>query len=471
MRSGRPTRPRAGLAPALLVALVAAGMACAAPQERLVLSESFFAVPVKKHAHLDLFASMENGTASYIGSTPEAPEIFGELKEIFGGAGEGLQPAVVAVSEDGHAILFFHEPKFARKRSGLAAGLVLYETGTGARLIRPQAEIHERWGSRWPKPLPRGLLVIKLDRALDPELTPLAVDTSGTQRPLALLGGTPLHAAAYDGRAEEVAHLVTSEPAAVEARSYFDLTPLEVAIFRGKEDAAIRLVEAGADLKQRDVFHRAIDEDRVKTVEAMLARGADLIGPDSHGVSPVCAAIRYAHPGPFVLFGEPPHEPDASPEPARMLDLLLSRGASPDQCGSAAASPLHWALGDFPYGAKKNVAAVRALLAHGARTDIRDANGNTLLHYLARAMRDERPFRSDPEWWSASETRVLLDILVPRMSIDAANAEGATALQIAIAENHLRTARYLLDKGARATPEDVKRLEAGLAAEWWRGKM
>jgi hypothetical protein len=156
---------------------------------------------------------------------------------------------LVAVSQDGRSIVFRHFPHLAKGDARLAGGIYHYEHGKGPKLLHSERGLGVSW-TLWPKPIPRTVFVFEYMDTVDPQQVRWAVTTEGEEFPLALLGGTPLHRAAYEGRLEKVAGLLRNED--MNARTYWGLTPLDVAIVRGHEPVAVFLMERGADITARE---------------------------------------------------------------------------------------------------------------------------------------------------------------------------------------------------------------------------
>lgn len=147
-----------------------------------------------------------------------------------------------------------------------------------------------------------------LDRAKQP-LDLFAAAALGRMAPLedALAGGsgvnsysydgwTPLHLAAFFGRRDAAERLLTggANLAAVSHNSLAN-TPLHAAVAGGHADVALRLIEYGADVHATDAgghtpLHIAAEAGYLPVVKALLERGADPHAVDREDKTPLSRA-------------------------------------------------------------------------------------------------------------------------------------------------------------------------------------
>lgn len=114
-------------------------------------------------------------------------------------------------------------------------------------------------------------------------------------------GWTPLHLAAFFGRREAAARLLDAG-ADVNASSQNTVanTPLHAATAGGHEEVALLLIERGADVRATDSgghtpLHIAADGGRLAVVRALLARGADPHAVDKEDLTPLARAAAKNH--------------------------------------------------------------------------------------------------------------------------------------------------------------------------------
>lgn len=135
------------------------------------------------------------------------------------------------------------------------------------------------------------------------------------------------------------------------------MTPLDLAIVRGKEEVARTLLERGAFPKaepgRTGPLHRAVMLNRVSIVNALLRLGADPNGTDEQGMTPLLiAADRGA---------------------TEVVEPLIAAGASLTATANQNGTALHLAA------ARNNPKIVVLLANHRAKVDVADLNGLTPL--------------------------------------------------------------------------------------------
>ena len=188
--------------------------------------------------------------------------------------------------------------------------------------------------------------------------------------PTEIAAYTGLHAAAQRGDTATIEHLATSSPkAALDARDGHGRTPLHVAAFARRRDAARALIRAGAstgalDDDRYDAVTIAAVADDEETLRTLLAAGASssLITSHYDGTA-LIAAAHLGHDG--------------------VVRQLIAAGAPLDHVNN-----LHWTatieavvLGD---GGARHRSTLAALLEAGANTQLADRDGKTPLQ-LARS--------------------------------------------------------------------------------------
>jgi ankyrin repeat protein len=432
------------------VALVLLGAFVTPAQQREVLSDNFFVQYQGKgrDAHVDIFVRAADGKAEYLGSASTRNSESG-----FAGLGETM--SVLAVSKDGRSLVFRHYPEFAKGRSTQEGGIYHYEYGKGAHLLHKSEELIEKW-TVWRKPLPKDVLVFKvwLEKGkylMGPEM---ALSADGKEFPLALLGGTALHQAAYDGRTAEIdALLEQGEP--IDAQTHWGDTPLSVALIRLHDEAAVRLVDRGANLElgPHPALHIAAHTTSFSALEAMARRGANMNVLDGRKNTPLnLAGLGYRD---FVFGGDNQNDRRLSwwEHVPQIVSWLLKHGADPNNRNIEGATALHRVAtsAENTY----ELEAARALLEHGADANLADNQGNTPLHLLAADTRTcdagEGAFAGKPAEWKQSGRYQLLALLVASMrDINVRNANGQTPLELALLNRNELSPQFLIEHGADA---------------------
>ena len=169
----------------------------------------------------------------------------------------------------------------------------------------------------------------------------LAISLAGLAAPPPSLAG-PVRDAALAGNAAEIARLLDAGAEVDEAGI---ASPLYVAIQRGHTEAAMLLIERGADVNHMSKFgaplHIAARKGQAEVVLALIERGAD---PNLAGGEEARTPLHEAAHG-------------GSVEAAR---LLLEQGADPNAPTRQLEPPIHIAT------VRGHEAVVRLLVEHGA---------------------------------------------------------------------------------------------------------
>jgi ankyrin repeat protein/L-ascorbate metabolism protein UlaG (beta-lactamase superfamily) len=210
-------------------------------------------------------------------------------------------------------------------------------------------------------------------------------------------GMTHLHAAAYGGQADVIELLVenglTCNPGPDEPGN----TPLFGALLREHSDAALALIQRGADIHavrpdSSTALHLAAGRGLGDVVILLAEKGADVNAKDSDGATPLLAASQTEQPETAELLLEKGADPNAAAIDGRtalheaagnglsdLVNALLSKGANANaQEGHFGWSPLHIA------SAKGHGAMVTSLLEHEADIHMEDGKGRTSLHLAAK---------------------------------------------------------------------------------------
>ncbi len=182
-----------------------------------------------------------------------------------------------------------------------------------------------------------------------------------------------LHAAAAAGATGEIGKLAASG-GALDATDANGRTPLHVAAFQGRGEAAAALIAAGAnhallDRQRYDAVTIVAVRDDEATLKALLAAGASAkLTTSIYDGTALIAAAHLGHDG--------------------IVRQLIAAGAPLDHVNNLGWTALIEAviLGD---GGKRHQATARALVEAGANRDLADRQGVTpLQHAQARGYRE-----------------------------------------------------------------------------------
>lgn len=163
--------------------------------------------------------------------------------------------------------------------------------------------------------------------------------------------------------------------------------------------------------------YQLLHASSTQELEAAIKQGADV----NH--------LHKLHP---TFWDRPLHQASSQSDPVGWVQMLLRYGADPNKTNSTVDQRTGRTIGHSPplqallvqQGLSPEKAAVaRALIAGGARVDVTDDDGNTLLHLAAR---------SPGERWPRIE--VVADLLTAGVDPEVRNRTGETALDISSSE-------------------------------------
>jgi ankyrin repeat protein len=128
-----------------------------------------------------------------------------------------------------------------------------------------------------------------------------ALGNPGVVNSSAYDGWTPLHLAAFFGRREAAERLLAAG-AALSARSTNSMsnTPLHAAVAGGRTDVALLLIQRGAEVNAVDSgrhtpLHIAAENGNAAVVESLLTHGADAHAVDAEDKTPLSRAAARNH--------------------------------------------------------------------------------------------------------------------------------------------------------------------------------
>jgi ankyrin repeat protein len=208
-------------------------------------------------------------------------------------------------------------------------------------------------------------------------------------------GETPLHYAASSGQKEMAALLITKS-ADVDAQNRRKSTPLHAAVWRGHKEVAELLFDKGANIKPLPVgmLHAVCWDGHREVAEFLLQKGADVNAENNFGEEASLHAIWQNHPDILeilIAHGANVNEADRfgwsllhytagkdTSDSTAMTRMLLDKGANPNVVErESGLTPLHRAAGE---GKRTRV---ELLINHGANVNTKDWDDKTPL-FLAK---------------------------------------------------------------------------------------
>lgn len=237
--------------------------------------------------------------------------------------------------------------------------------------------------------------------------------------------------------------------------------PLLFAARENARDAALALIEVGADPDIRDpdgltALNIAVMNEHYDLAVALLEAGANPDATDRTGMTALYGAIEIANVGNMIGRPAVPHmdEHDA-------LDFVraaLAHGADPNARLTGPILAQHHGFSDRTLGAgttplmraakAQDLDSVRVLLEAGASAAARQDDGSGVLHVLATG----RPARSDED--AARERDVLDRLLEAGAELDGAANDGQSPLHRAARGGNAKLVTLLVERGARLDAKD-----------------
>jgi ankyrin repeat protein len=213
-------------------------------------------------------------------------------------------------------------------------------------------------------------------------------------------GFTPLLHAAMSGDVDS-ARLLVEAGADVNEAAADGLTPLMVAVNKHSEEVALYLLEKGADPNRGEAgftaLHAASITGQAKVVEALLAKGAD---PNARVTMPLRLSAAFIPYNPDLVSGRlsqvgaTPYMLAAKAVDARMMRLLVDRGADPKLTADDGTSAISLAAGlgkrsstdmftfirYYTWDEERAIAAIKLAIELGGDVNAANKHGETPLH-------------------------------------------------------------------------------------------
>ncbi|MES0490041.1 MAG: ankyrin repeat domain-containing protein [Leptospirales bacterium] len=340
---------------------------------------------------------------------------------------KSLKMSVMAISLDGKSLLYRQHGSKKKK------GIYWYRVGKGDEFLYPEEDLRKYW-ALYEKPLPKNVMVLKSSAWPSENEWILSAEDASLQ-PLALLGSTSFHMAAYQNNLKQIRFAI-DQGVNINSENYWGFTPLEIAVKKGFDDIAVFLIEQGADYthktrKYLSAIQLAVHLQRWNVIEAIHKKGGRL---NATGLFKPAIGGNYIQ---LMRDDKSSYRPDGS---LKMIELILRDGADPN----AENSSVIYSLLSFEYGKemKDKLEILKLLLQYGADPLAVNSGQSTPLHLMASF---------SVEW--NEETKAVLDLLISSMkTLEVKNKSGATALQTSMSrlreEGDFSKALYLIEAGA-----------------------
>jgi len=238
-------------------------------------------------------------------------------------------------------------------------------------------------------------------------------------------GRTPLHTAAYGGKLNIVALLI-SRGADVNAVNAIGAAPLHGAALAGHEAVVKLLLEKGANpnLANQNGYTplcNATNTGSIPTMKCLIEAGASINPTKDSAMVPLIAAVNHCN--------------------LEAVNYLLEAGANPNVEPVGAENPVVTATLTVLWkidGADRAPEIIATLLKHGANPNLALRGGQTALMFAARG----------------DDTGSLKVLFEGGANPGIVAENGATVFQAAVAANSLNAVRYLIGKKVRTDDLD-----------------
>lgn len=409
------------------IALIVLSMAACDSSEYVELSE-YFAIksinPLVSNRYNAVYRREDKGARfEQIGTT----EFSNWDKPFSGPALESLQMSIIAISLDGKSLLYRHSGEKYKQ-----AGIYWSQIGKSEKMLYSESSLVRSW-DRWEKPIPKNIMVLGSSAWPSEEKWALNADDASLQ-PLALLGSTPLHLAAYHNDVVS-AQAAVQQKVGIDDENYWGFTALEIAIKKGHGEIALLLLGQGADYRHEQKgylspIQLAVYLHRWRVLETLRH---ELEDP---------ALLAYAFPRLYSQLISDDTKDFRQDDLPRLVHMMLDAGIDP----ALTSEPLIYQLLDNGAlrGSKAQLETLKLLVDRGAHTDQPEPNKLlTPLHSMA----------GNWKWRLDDGASEVLDLLIAKMgTLEARSKQGLTALQIAMLRPALgdgfNKALYLIKAGA-----------------------
>ena len=411
---------------------------------------------IGKKKYTEVFLKQPQGSQYKVIGTIENPQgiLAGELTS--------LKMSNFAISIDGKSILYWHK-KVSLFGPNKDEGIYWHQIANGETLLYSDDELGRFW-TRYYKPLPENVMVIRdasintsLKRSRSDEMILYADD--GLLKPLGLYGGNELHKAVYENKIKRVKELIENG-IDIDELTYWNYSPLNIAVKKGFSEIAIYLIERGAsyktDISNRvfgnpfSVIGNAVFLQRFGVIKAIQDKGTKLDDP----VLFLKAVLRN-HSG---LIEDDLNNVNIESIP-KIIRLLIKDGGNPNADGLGIIIKL--VKNKWLHGSQGQLEVLTLLLEHGVDPialdtgakyygdRAKDWNNGTALHLI-----------SGSRFWDINKegTRKVIGLIAKYSAhLETKNRFGITALQECMLRldkawrppsNTYKMALYLIELGA-----------------------
>lgn len=301
---------------------------------------------------------------------------------------------------------------------------------------------------------------------------------------------TPFHLACSRGHLPVVVHLLdsaTERSAYLEARDWYEETPLFDSVLGGHLNVAEYLIDEGAGFQlqnkyERSPLHTATYNNKEDPAHLLLNRGANLEIRNNRGMTPLHLAAEAENAEVLGCLlelraditskdceGKTPLHIAAKHEQAGIVDILLDHDADVSAMCCYNRTPLDVAAG------KNREDAVRTLLKHGADPTALNHEGRNAIYFAAShgstescklllscvsdfdALIDSSPWNPFNHAAAAGAIRILEAFLDKRpASFFKPDFEGRTAIDMAAGGGNVPTFEFLMMAGFDPTARDSR---------------
>jgi ankyrin repeat protein len=229
----------------------------------------------------------------------------------------------------------------------------------------------------------------------------------------------------------DLAKLLLSEGASVEARDRLGAKPLARAASAGQIEIVTLFIERGAPIEARDLdgstaLYKAAETGRLPMVRLLIERGADVNLPGRNGITPLSAA---------AYMGSAP-----------IVQLLMEKGADPKVTDNTQKAAIIYAAG------RGFLPVTRLLLDHGVDINAKYGNDLTALMWAAGHSAEA----------GVNDVVEVMTLFIERGArLDEQDNRGRTALMIAAELDHAAAVDVLLAHGADKSLKDKQGKTAG----------